>query len=165
MDAFLGEVRMFGGNFAPRGWALCAGQLMAISQNETLYALIGTTYGGDGVNTFGLPDLRGRIPVHQGSGFVIGQLAGSENVTLTSTQIPVHSHLAQGLSGDGTQPGPAGNIWATSALGQFSPGPPNATMGAAAISPTGSTQPHSNMMPFLGINFIIALEGIFPSQN
>lgn len=162
---FLGEIRMFGGNFAPRGWALCAGQTLAIASNDALFTLIGTTYGGNGQTTFNLPDLRGRMPVHQGQGFVIGQSAGSENVTLLPGQIPSHSHVAAAQSDAGTQSGPGGNVWASSGLGQFSPGPPNATMSPSAISVSGSSQPHPNMMPYLAINFIIALEGIFPSQN
>jgi microcystin-dependent protein len=161
---FVGEVRMFGGNFAPSGWALCQGQLQSISQNEVLYTLLGTTYGGDGVNTFGLPDLRGRIPMHQGSGFVIGQLSGSETVTLTTQQIPSHQHApfantaAAGTDPTNSVPAGGGPAW-------FAPGAPAMPMAANMLGTSGGSQPHENMMPYLAVNFIICLEGIFPSQN
>jgi len=168
--SFIGEIKMFGGNFAPRGWAFCSGQLLPISQYDTLFALIGTTYGGDGVNTFALPDLRGRLPLHQGTGAglsnrVIGESAGVENVTLTTNQIPSHPHTAQGQSATGNQPSPAGNVWAASSLNQYSSSAANVTMNAASIGNSGGSQPHNNIMPFLCVNFIIALEGIFPSRN
>jgi len=161
---FLGEIRMFGGNFAPRAWALCQGQLMAISQNDALYALLGTTYGGDGQTTFGLPDLRGRIPIHPGSGFVVGQLSGTETVTLTTQQIPSHTHAplantaAAGKDPTNSVPGGGGPAW-------FAPGAPTLSMAANMIGNAGGNQPHENMMPYLAVNFIISLEGIFPSQN
>jgi len=157
---------MFAGNFAPAGWAFCAGQLIAISENEALFALIGTTYGGDGQSTFALPDLRSRLPVHQGSGFVIGQAAGEEAVTLNTNQIPLHSHAALADNSAGTQTGPAGNVWAASANNPY--GPPagiNTSMNAASLGFAGGSQPHDNMHPFLAVNFIISLFGIFPSQN
>jgi microcystin-dependent protein len=167
---FIGEIRMFGGNFAPVGWAFCDGQLLAISQNDALFALIGTTYGGDGQTTFGLPDLRGRIPVHQGQGpglsnYSLGEISGSENVTLTAQQIPAHTHAAQGQSATGNQAAPGGGVWAASAQNQFSANAPGAAMSNAAIGPAGGSQPHDNMAPYQVVNFIIALEGIFPSRN
>jgi microcystin-dependent protein len=168
---FVGEIRMFAGTFAPSGWALCNGQTMAISQNAALFTLIGTTYGGDGVTTFQLPDLRSRIPVHQGTNsnngtsYVQGQVAGEESLVLTSNQMPQHIHVAQALSTAGNQQGPAGGIWASSNLGQFSSSSANGTMNPAAISSVGSNQAHPNIMPYLAVNFIISLFGIFPSRN
>jgi microcystin-dependent protein len=162
---FVGEIRMFGGNFAPSGWAFCNGQLMPIDQNDTLFNLIGTTYGGDGQQTFGLPDLRGRIPVHQGNNFVIGQIAGVESVTLNLNQIPAHTHVAQGQTAAGNQGSPAGGVWAQSSLNQFSATAANSNMNGNLIQPAGGNQPHDNMMPYLVISFIISLFGIFPSQN
>jgi microcystin-dependent protein len=167
---FIGEIRMFGGNFAPVGFAFCDGQLLPISQYDALFALIGTTYGGDGQTTFGLPDLRGRLPVHMGQGpglssYVEGQMGGSETVTLTAQQLPAHPHAAQGQTAAGNQAGPGGGVWAASALNQFSPNAPNAGMINAAISPAGGSQAHDNMAPYQVVSFIIALEGIFPSRN
>lgn len=161
-NPYLGEIRMFAGNFPPQGWAFCNGQLLAISQNDALFALIGTTYGGDGQNTFALPDLRGRLPLHQGSGFVQGQRAGEENVTLTSQQIPSHSHTV-GAKTSATAATPSGNVYGGGVTPIFRASP-STTMNAAMVGPTGG-QPHDNMMPFLVISFIIALEGIFPTQN
>jgi len=162
---FVGEIRMFGGNFAPAGWAFCDGSLIPISENETLFNLIGTTYGGDGQSTFALPDLRSRVPVHQGPGFTIGQSGGAETVTLTTAQIPSHSHVPQGNSGVGSQPNPTGNVWAQSALNQFSNGTANVAMAPAAIGSAGGSQPHDNMLPFLTVSFILSLFGVFPSQS
>jgi microcystin-dependent protein len=168
---YLGEIRPFAGNFAINGWALCDGSLMPIANNPALFELIGTTYGGDGQTTFALPDLRGRFPIHQGNGgtgtnYVIGQTGGLETVTLNTQQIPAHTHTAVANPAAGTQPGPGGNILATSnGTALYSPRPPATAMAAAAIQPTGGSQPHQNMQPFLTITFIIALQGIFPSQN
>ena len=164
-EPYVGEIRMFGGNFAPVGWALCQGQILSISGNEVLYQLIGTTYGGDGINTYALPDLRSRVPVHMGPGFVLGQRAGSESVTLTTTQIPAHSHVPQCNSGVGNQPNPTAGVWAQSTLNQFSNGPANVAMSPVAIGSGGGSQPHDNMLPFQVINFIISLFGIFPTQG
>jgi len=168
-EPFLGEVRMVGFNFAPVGWAFCNGQALSIAQNPALFSLLGTTYGGDGQTTFNLPNLQGRIPIHQGNSFVQGQLAGSETVTLTSNQVPSHTHTAQCQTGDGNQQGPGGGWWAGSSLNQYSAAAANGTMNAGAVSPAilgaGGPNPHDNMMPYLVINFIIALEGIFPSRN
>jgi microcystin-dependent protein len=161
---FIGEIRMFAGNFAPVGWAFCNGALMPIDQNDALFNLIGTTYGGDGQTTFALPDLQSRIPVHVGPGFAQGQQAGVESVTLTTSQIPAHSHAPQGNSSAGTQSSPAGGVWAQSTLGQFSAAAPTLTMAPAALGQAGGSQPHDNMVPFLVINFILSLFGVFPSQ-
>jgi microcystin-dependent protein len=167
---FIGQLKMFGGNFAPRGYALCNGQLLAISQNDVLFALIGTTYGGDGQNTFALPDLRGRIPLHMGQGAglsnrIIGEMSGTETVTVITNQLPGHTHNAMGQSGNGNQSSPAGGVWAASSLNEYSNAAANTTMAAAAIGLAGGNQSHANVMPFQCVNFIIALEGIFPTQN
>jgi microcystin-dependent protein len=165
---YVGEIRMFAGNFAPVGWALCQGQLIAISENETLFQLIGTTYGGDGVNTFALPNLSSRVPVHVGPGFALGQAAGAESVTLTTSQIPAHSHVPQCSTSAVSPPNassPANNVWAQSVLNNYSSDAPSSPMNAAACGSAGGSQPHDNMIPFLVVNFIISLFGIFPSQT
>lgn len=168
MDPYIGEIRMFGGNFAPVGWSFCSGQILSISENEALFALIGTTYGGDGVTTFALPDLRGRLPVHQSPSFPIGGAAGVESVTLTTAQIPAHTHGALGSSAVVEGSNPAGALFATSEDTPFY-APFNAAKSAslspAAVGPSGGSQPHDNMQPYLCVSFIIALEGIFPSQG
>lgn len=162
---YVGEIRMFGGNFAPAGWALCNGQLMPIADNDVLFNLIGTTYGGDGQNTFGLPDFRGRVPVHMGSGYTIGQLAGSETVTLTTQQIPVHTHVPQANSASQADT-PNGNVWATaSGTTPYEVSPGNAQMNNSILQQTGGSQPHDNMIPYLVVNYIISLYGVYPSQN
>ena len=157
---------MFGGNFAPAGWMFCEGQLLPISENDVLFSLIGTTYGGDGISTFALPDLRGRIPIHQGSGYTVGQRGGVEQVTLTVNQIPVHTHGAQAQAGPGNQSSPAGGIWAASALNQYAPYPGSGApkMNAATVQTAGGGLPHNNFMPYLTVSFIISLFGIYPSQ-
>jgi microcystin-dependent protein len=164
---FIGEIRMFGGNFAPAGWAFCNGALMPIAENDALFQLIGTTYGGDGQTTFALPDLQSRIPIHVGPGFVLAQTGGTETVTLTTNQIPAHSHVPQANSAPGTQTGPGNGIWASTSpsLNQYSTNAPTLNMDPAAIGQTGGSQPHDNMVPFLAINFILSLFGIFPSQT
>lgn len=171
-EPFLGEIRMFGGNFAPTGWAMCNGQLMSISQNTALFALLGTTYGGDGVTTFELPDLQGRLPIHQGTdpsgnSYVIGQRAGEEFVTLTVNQMPSHAHQMVAASDASSQSLPVGNLTAnTTAAGVNLYGSGTAAaMAPAAINSVGGSQPHDNSMPFVVVNFIIALEGIFPSRS
>ena len=161
---YVGEIRIFAGNFAPAGWAICDGSLIPISENETLFNLIGTTYGGDGQSTFALPDLRSRFPVHQGAGFVLAQEGGVETVTLTQNQMPSHIHVPLGNSAAGTAASPQGNVWAKSAQNQFLAAAPNAAMAAGALGSAGGSQPHENMMPFLAVNFILSLFGIFPSQ-
>src|SRR5579864_555609 len=167
---YVGEIRMFAGNFAPAGWALCQGQTLAISDNDVLFNLIGTTYGGDGQTTFNLPNLASRVPVHAGTGggssYIIGQAAGAESVTLTTSQIPAHSHAPLCNSGAGGQAGPSGGVWAQLATNPpYANVAPTLAMGANAIGSTGGSQPHDNMVPFLVINFIISLFGIFPSQT
>ena len=165
---FVGEIRMFGGHFAPLGWAFCDGALLPIAENDMLFSLFGTTYGGDGQSTFALPDLRGRVPVHKGTNpstgttYVIGEQGGSETVTLTPNQMPAHSHAALGDANSGTVTSPAGNFWAaaTSAR-QFGAGP-SAAMNNQAIDLVGGNQPHNNMLPFTVISFIISLYGIYP---
>jgi microcystin-dependent protein len=175
---YLGEVRMAGFNFAPVGWALCNGQLLSIAQNTALFALLGTTYGGDGQSTFALPNLEGRIPISQGQGpglssYVMGQAGGSETVALTSAQLPAHIHSLQANSAAASLARPTANYLARSSFPSFpSAGVPiydpalaAAAMNAGAIAVSGASQPHDNMMPFVCLTFIIALQGIFPSQN
>lgn len=162
---YVGEIRMFAGNFAPVGWAFCNGALLPIDQNPTLFQLIGTTYGGDGQNTFALPNLQSRVPVHVGPGFALGQAAGAESVTLTTSQIPAHSHVAQGNSATADKSPPTGAVWANSASKLFIPPPPSISMAPQAIGSAGGSQPHDNMIPFLVINFILSLFGVFPSQS
>ena len=166
---YVGEIRMFAGNFAPAEWMFCEGQLVPISENETLFNLIGTTYGGDGQNTFGLPDLRGRAPIHQGNlagggSYQIGQVLGSESVTLTASQLPAHTHGLGANSGPGNGAGPSGAVWARSSATQNYAAAGATPMNAAAVASSGGNQPHENMQPFLAINFIISLFGIFPQQ-
>lgn len=165
MEQYIGEIRLFGGNFAPRGWAFCHGQLLSISQYDALFTLIGTTYGGDGQTTFALPDLRGRIPLHPSAAHPLGQRGGTETVTLTRSQLPSHSHTAGAQVDAGTQTSPAGAVWSQSNTNAYAAVNANAAMSASAITTAGGSQPHDNMMPFLALNFIISLEGIFPSQN
>ncbi len=164
---FVGEIRMFGGNFAPAGWAFCDGQPVPIAENETLFTLIGTTYGGNGETTFNLPDLRGRLPVHQGNGFVLASKGGVEEVTLTTQQIPIHTHPLVASKNNATASNAAGNVLAqtptyTPYVSGFPPGTP---MAANAVAPTGGSQPHDNLQPYLCISFIISLFGVFPSQT
>lgn len=167
---YVGEIRLFGGMFAPLGWAFCDGSLLAIAENETLFTLIGTTYGGDGQTTFALPDLRGRVPLHTGQGNglsprALGAMGGAEAVALQPNQLPQHSHAAQADGTSGTQSTPQNAIWATSTLTQFSSNPANTQMNPAAIGNSGGNQLHENMLPFLALNFIIALEGIYPTPG
>lgn len=165
---FIGEIRMFAGNFAPVGWSFCNGAIIPIDQNDALFNLIGTTYGGDGQTTFALPNLQSRIPIHVGPGFALGQAAGAETVTLTTSQIPAHSHVPQASNVSTSPPNvtsPAGNVWAQSTLGAFSSAAPTLSMDPAAIGSTGGSQPHDNMVPYLVVNFIISLFGVFPSQS
>lgn len=169
---FLGEIKMFGGTFAPRGYSFCLGQILSIAQNTALFALLGTTYGGNGQTNFALPDLRGRIPVGQGQGTglslrSLGEADGFETVTLLATQIPAHTHTVACNTGAGNSTTPAGSFFAANAntgQPQFA-ATPNAAMNPASISPNTGGQPHSNLMPSVGINFIIALQGIFPARN
>ena len=163
---YVGEIRMFAGNFAPAGWMFCEGQLLPISENETLFQLIGTTYGGDGQSTFALPDLRGRIPLHFGNGFTLAETGGAETVTLTVSQIPAHSHPLLATTTTATNPNASATV-----LGQASTFfpyvnvNPSVAMAPASIGATGGSQPHDNFQPYLCIDFIISLFGIFPSQT
>ena len=164
---YVGEIRMFGGSFAPAGWAFCNGATLAISENEVLFNLIGTTYGGDGQSTFQLPNLCGRLPMHQGNGHIIGESAGTETVTLTVSQIPAHNHTPLCNNTAGTLPNINNAVWAAAGSGdQLYSSPPGATaMNSKVIGNTGGSQPHENMAPFLVITFIISLFGVFPSPN
>lgn len=166
MDAYTGEIRMFAGNFAPQNWALCDGSLLPIANYDVLYSLIGTTYGGDGQQTFALPDLRGRIPVHRDTAgaFPLGQSGGVETVTLVPNQLPVHQHPVIGSLEAGSQSSPSGGIWASSALNQYVQATPDAVMDAGVIAPAaGANQPHANVAPFLCLQFIICLNGVYPN--
>ena len=164
-EPYIGEIKMFGGNFAILGYAFCDGTLLPIDQNDALFNLIGTTYGGDGQTTFGLPDLRGRIPVHQGNGFQLGQLSGTETVTLPTAQIPSHNHAVAANSNTGSSGNPQGNIVAGSTLTPYDTTAAANQMGGSGIGQTGGSQPHDNIMPYQCVNYIIALEGIFPPRN
>ncbi len=173
-DQFLAEIRIFAGNFAPTGWAMCDGQLMSISQNTALFSLLGTTYGGDGKTTFALPNLQGSAAMHAGQGAglsqqFLGETGGEQTVTLLDSEMPVHSHGAQAFAGAGGLD-PAGNAWAEPNQRGLSAYAPNSANNAVSMSPNslsinGGSQPHNNMMPFLGLTFIIALTGIFPARS
>lgn len=163
---YVGEIRMFAGNFAPAGWMFCEGQLMPISENETLFQLIGTTYGGDGQSTFGLPDLRGRLPIHQGNGFALAEIGGVEAITLTVNQIAAHSHPLVASSSIGTQPTGQANVVAkTTNIDLYSGDSTDTSLNPNASLSTGGSQPHTNFQPYLCVDFIISLFGIFPSQT
>ncbi|HEY1011856.1 MAG TPA: tail fiber protein [Herpetosiphonaceae bacterium] len=163
---YVGEIRMFAGNFAPAGWMFCEGQLLPISENETLFQLIGTTYGGDGQSTFALPDLRGRLPIHQGNGFILAETGGAEEITLTVSQIPAHSHplLAAGIAAE--QFSPLGNVLATPTAEVFNTiDSVDVSLIASTVGSVGGSQPHTNFQPYLCVDFIISLFGIFPSPT
>ena len=165
---YVGEIRMFAGNFAPAGWMFCEGQLLPISENETLFQLIGTTYGGDGESTFALPDLRGRIPIHQGNGFILAETGGAEEITLTVNQIAAHSHPMLASSDPATQAAPASNVLAqskTAGIFYYLEDTPTVNMSPNEISSVGGSQPHTNFQPYLCVDFIISLFGIFPSPT
>jgi microcystin-dependent protein len=170
-EPFVGEIRMFGGNFAPAGWAYCNGQLIPISENDILFTLIGTTYGGDGQSTFALPDLQGRVPLHAGTGkdgitYTLGEKAGVESVTLTTQQMPTHTHALIATGEIGALNTPVNNILAQCAgVKTYSAAAPNTPLNAQSITPVGGSQPHENMQPYLVISFIISLFGQFPNQN
>ena len=172
MAPYVGEIRMFAGNFAPNGWMFCEGQTLPISENETLFQLIGTTYGGDGEQTFNLPNLASRVPIHMGTGpdgttYQLGEMAGTEQETLTTQQIANHSHPIVASTSAGTAPNPQGNVVSRTdgTISLYISDSPGATMNAAAVGPAGGSQPHENTQPFLCINFIIALEGVYPSRG
>jgi microcystin-dependent protein len=169
---FVGEIRMFAGNFPPNGWMFCDGATLAIAENDVLFQLIGTTYGGDGQETFNLPDLRGRIPVHQGTNpqtgitYTLGEPGGVETVTLNTQQIPAHNHALTATNAVGTQVNPGGNLLANSQGPQpYIQEDPDGSLNQQALTPSGGSQPHENLQPFLGINFIISLFGIFPPPS
>ena len=162
---YVGEIRMFAGNFAPAGWMFCDGSLMPISENETLFNLIGTTYGGDGQSTFALPDLRGRIPIHMGNSFILAETGGVETVTLTSNQIPAHSHPMLASTDIPTLGTPGGNLTGQAAAKLYRAGSPTVLLNPQSVGSTGGFQPHDNLQPYLCVNFIISLFGIFPSQT
>jgi microcystin-dependent protein len=172
-NPYLGEIRMFAGNFAPYQWALCNGQLLPIMQNEALYTLLGTIFGGDGVTTFGLPDLRSRAPVHAGQGsglsnYVLGEKTGSEGVVLNASQMPIHSHPVNAVATGGTQAGPGGGFPAVESTGtslNYGAGPANATMAQGMVGTVGGTTAVPVIQPVLAVTFIIALAGIFPSRS
>jgi microcystin-dependent protein len=166
---YVGEIRMFGGNFAPVGWAFCDGQTLPISENEVLFQLIGTTYGGDGEETFNLPNLQGRVPIHMGSGFQVGQTGGVPSVTLSAQQMPSHGHPLLGSTATAAGTNPQNTVFAhlpdagvQSAYGSTAP---FGAIDSSSVSPIGGSQPHDNMQPYLGLNFIISLFGIFPQQT
>jgi microcystin-dependent protein len=171
-DQYLGEIRMVCFNYAPLGWALCDGQIIAIQTNTALFSLLGTTYGGNGTTNFALPNLQGRVAIHQGNGaglspYIMGQQGGTESVTLTSQQMPQHNHLVSTVSAQGSQPRPGNNLLATGSGGNnYAPGPSDgSTLNPAAVSLAGGNQPHPNIQPYLCINFIIALQGIYPPRS
>jgi len=170
-EPFVGEIRMFAGNFAPRGWAFCDGQLLAVSQNDALFSLLETIYGGDGRTTFGLPDLRGRIPIHAGTGpglspRRLGAKLGAETVTLTVNQLPSHTHTLQGSATVANKAEPTGRVPGTSSTFDFyQSGAPVDNMASTAVSNVGGSRSHTNLMPYLCIHFIIALVGIYPSRH
>jgi microcystin-dependent protein len=169
MDSYVGEISPVAFNFAPKGWALCNGQILQISQNTALFSLLGTTFGGDGIRTFALPDLRGRVSVHSGNNYILGTPGGVENVSLILNQIPPHSHTPGCSTQAGTTGDPANQLWAGSTSNNEMPyqtgSNPNGYMVSGAITPTGNSQAHTNLQPYLVINYIIALQGIYPTRN
>lgn len=163
-EPYLGEIKIMSFNFAPKGWALCNGQLLPINQNQALFSILGTTYGGDGRTTFALPDLRGRVPLHFGNGFTEGERAGEESHNLNISEMPLHTHLGQAKGDSASSDSPTGNFWANGGQQAYRSSA-NGTMNPTAVSTVGGSQPHNNLSPFLTLNFCIALQGIFPSRN
>lgn len=161
---YLGEIKIISWNYPPKGWAFCNGQLLPINQNQALFSLLGTTFGGNGQTTFGLPNLQGRAPVHYGSTINYGEVGGETAHTVSMSELPAHTHFAAGNTTAPNQGSPAGNYWAGVA-GSFSTSPPDGVMNQASITLLGGSQPHQNMQPYLVVNFIIALQGVFPSRN
>lgn len=170
-EPFLSEIRIFSFNFPPKGWALCNGQLLPINQNQALFALLGTTYGGNGQTNFALPNLRGRTPIHSGNGHTLGEAAGTTAVTINIQQLPTHTHFLNNNMAvvsdtqNATQGSPGGNNWANAGKQMWCTSQPNATMNPQSVGSVGGNQPHTNMQPYLVLNFCIALQGIFPSPN
>lgn len=169
-EGFIGEIRLFAGNFAPRGWALCNGQLLSIAQNTALFSILGTTYGGNGQTTFALPDLRGRVPLHPGTGpgladRFLGESAGQETHTLLQSEMPAHGHQLNATANTATATSPAGGVLAQPARPAYAAGGAASPMSASSLGNAGGSQPHNNMAPYLGLNFIICMEGIFPPRN
>lgn len=164
-EPFLSEIRIMGFDFAPKGWALCNGQLLPINQNQALFSLLGTTYGGDGRVNFALPDLRARVPLHMGAGFTLGQRGGEPSHTLTQSEMAAHIHFAQGSSTAGNSAPPGGNLLAATPALIYNPPPAATTLQPNTLGNTGGSQAHENMQPYLTLTFCIALQGIFPSRN
>ncbi len=168
-DPYVGEIRIFGGNYAPVDWAICDGRLLSIAEYQALYALIGNMYGGDNITTFAVPNLQSRIPIHYGTNagttYEVSQTGGSETVALTTQQTPAHTHIPQATNVTGALPNPSSNLWAKSTANQFTAGAANAVMNANALSTIGNNAAHDNMMPFMALNFIIALNGYFPQND
>ena len=164
MDAFLGEIMIAGFNFAPRGWAFCDGQILQIQQNTALYSLLGTTYGGDGIKTFALPNFQGRVPLDTGGGFNLGSKGGETDHTLNTNEIPVHTHYVSASNTDPNAPSPEGNVWAKGD-GAYQTGAGNAQMNPAAVGSVGGGQAHSNLQPYLVLNFLIATAGFYPVRD
>jgi microcystin-dependent protein len=162
---FLGELKLVAFNFAPKGWATCDGAMMQINQNQALFALLGTHYGGNGSTTFGLPDLRGRIPVHASGSYIVGAVGGEPTHTLTMQEIPAHNHVVQGTNGQGTTPIAQAAIWANATVNAYAQPQPPVAVHQATVTPFQGSAPHENMAPFTALLFCIALVGIFPSQN
>jgi len=162
---FLSEIKIVSFNFPPKGWALCNGQLLPINQNQALFSLLGTTYGGNGQTTFALPDLRGQVPIHVGNGHTLGEEAGSTSVTLNILQLPTHVHSIQATNTTATLDAPGGNVLGKAPTAAYGPAASLTPMNAGTVGSVGGSQPHNNMMPYLVLNFIIALQGIFPSRN
>ena len=167
-ECYLGEIRIFAGNYAPVGWEMCNGQLLSVSQYQALFTLLGTTYGGNGTTTFGLPDLRGRVPIHKGNGYTQGMAAGTEEVTLLGSQLPSHTHIAAAQSAVGSADTPNGAVWAASSTNSniyTNNTAALAPMAPTSIMPFGGSQPHENMMHYMALSLIIAVVGIFPTQQ
>jgi microcystin-dependent protein len=163
-EPFLSEIKIVSFNFPPKGWALCNGQFLPINQNQPLFALLGTTYGGNGQTTFALPNLRGQVPIHFGDGHTLGEAAGSTAVTVNQSQMPLHTHVLTASDANGSQPIPTGNVFAQ-VNNMYTPPLNLVALDPSTVTNVGGSQPHNNMMPYLVLNFIIALQGIFPSRN
>jgi microcystin-dependent protein len=164
-EPFLSEIKIMSFNFPPKGWALCNGQFLPINQNQALFALLGTTYGGNGQTTFALPNLRGRVPIHFGSGHTLGEAVGTTSVTVNIQQLPTHTHALLASTTDGDVPVPTNTVLAATPAKIYGPAASLTTLNPINVTSVGGSQPHNNMMPYLTLNFVIALQGIFPSQN